>query len=36
VAPVLSKRDILPRSVVMALCLAAGIVAAWLGLAKPF
>lgn len=36
VAPVLAKRDILPRWLVMTLCLAAGITAAWLGLAKPF
>jgi hypothetical protein len=36
VAPVLAKRDILPRWMVMTLCLAAGITAAWLGLAKPF
>lgn len=35
-APALSKRKVLPSSVVLALCIAAGIVAAWLGTAKPF
>jgi len=36
VAPVLSKRKILPSSVVLILCIAAAVAAAWLGLKKPF
>jgi asparagine N-glycosylation enzyme membrane subunit Stt3 len=35
-APALAKRGVLPRCVILTLCLAAGIFAAWLGLAKPF
>lgn len=35
-APVLSKRKVLPAPVVLVLCIAAGVGAAWLGLAKPF
>ena len=35
-APVLSKRNVLPKSVIFGLCLAAAAAAAWLGLAKPF
>ncbi len=35
-APVLSKRNILPKSVVFGLCLAAAAGAAWLGIARPF
>jgi asparagine N-glycosylation enzyme membrane subunit Stt3 len=35
-APVLSKRNILPKSVVFCLCIAAAGVASWMGLAKPF
>lgn len=35
-APVLAKRKVLPSSVVLVLCLAAAVTAAWLGLAKPF
>lgn len=35
-APVLAKRNVLPRSVLMVLCIAAGAAAAWLGIAKPF
>lgn len=35
-APALAKRKVLPSSVVLTLCLAAGVTAAWLGLAKPF
>jgi hypothetical protein len=35
-APALAKRKVLPSAVVLALCLAAGVTAAWLGLAKPF
>ena len=36
VAPVLSKRNVLPKSVIFGLCLTAAAAAAWLGLAKPF
>ena len=36
VAPVLAKRKVLPAPVVLCLCLVAAVVAAWLGLAKPF
>lgn len=36
VAPVLAKRNVMPRSVVLILCVAAGITAAWLGIRKPF
>jgi hypothetical protein len=35
-APALSKRQILPSSVVLILCIASAIFAAWLGLTKPF
>lgn len=35
-APALAKRNVLPRSVILVLCIAAGIFAAWLGLRKPF
>ncbi|MEO7100588.1 MAG: hypothetical protein ABI162_14595 [Luteolibacter sp.] len=35
-APVLSKRKVLPGPVVLALCIAAGTAAAWLGIQKPF
>ena len=35
-APALAKRKVLPSSVVLVLCLGAGVIAAWLGLAKPF
>jgi hypothetical protein len=37
-APALAKRKVLPTSVVLILCIAAGITASWLGLAlrKPF
>ena len=35
-APALSKRKVLPGPVVLTLCIAAGIAAAWLGLFKPF
>ncbi len=35
-APALSKRKVLPGPVVLTLCIAAGIAAAWLGLYKPF
>jgi len=36
VAPALSKRKVLPASVVLTLCLVAATAAAWLGLTKPF
>lgn len=36
VAPVLSKRNLLPAPAVLGLCIAAATAAAWLGLAKPF
>jgi hypothetical protein len=36
VAPVLAKRAVMPRSVVLGLCLIAAVAATWLGLAKPF
>lgn len=36
VAPVLSKRKLLPGPVVVALCVAAGGTAAWLAIYKPF
>lgn len=35
-APALSKRNVLPAPVVMGLCIAAGIAAAYLGVKKPF
>lgn len=35
-APVLAKRKVLPASVVLILCVAAAVAAAWLGLTKPF
>lgn len=35
-APVLSKRKVLPAPVVLVLCIAAAVCAAWLGLRKPF
>ena len=35
-APVLAKRKVLPSCVVLILCIAAAVTAAWLGLAKPF
>ena len=35
-APVLARRKVLPSSVVLVLCLAAAVTAAWLGLTKPF
>ncbi len=35
-APVLAKRKVLPTWLVLVLCIAAGICAAWLGLRKPF
>lgn len=34
-APVLSKRKVLPAPVVFALCIAAGLAAAWLGVQQP-
>ena len=36
IAPALSKRKVLPSSVVLILCIAAAVGAAWLGLKKPF
>jgi hypothetical protein len=36
VAPVLAKRKLLPAPAVLGLCLAGGVLAAYLGLAKPF
>jgi len=36
VAPVLAKRNVLPRPALLLLCIASGIFAAWLGLTKPF
>lgn len=35
-APALAKRAVLPRGLILGLCIASGILAAWLGLAKPF
>ncbi|MES2920239.1 MAG: hypothetical protein V4819_01740 [Verrucomicrobiota bacterium] len=35
-APVLAKRKVLPSCVVLILCIAAAVTAAWLGLRKPF
>lgn len=35
-APVLAKRKVLPSCVVLVLCIAAAVTAAWLGLRKPF
>ena len=35
-APALAKRKVLPTWLVLILCVAAGIFAAWLGLRKPF
>ncbi|MEX1116541.1 MAG: hypothetical protein WEB53_14935 [Akkermansiaceae bacterium] len=36
VAPALAKRKVLPAYVVLVLCIAAAVGAAWLGLRKPF
>ncbi len=36
VAPVLAKRKLLPAPALLGLCLAGGVLAAYLGLAKPF
>ncbi len=36
IAPALSKRKVLPASVVIVLCILAGTAAAWLGVHKPF
>jgi hypothetical protein len=36
VAPALSKKKVLPSSIVLILCIAAATLAAWLGLRKPF
>jgi len=36
VAPVLAKRNLLPRPAILALCLLSGATAAYLGIAKPF
>lgn len=36
VAPALSKRKVLPASVVLILCILAAVTAAWLGIRKPF
>lgn len=36
VAPALAKRKVLPSSLVLILCIAAAMAAAWLGLRKPF
>lgn len=35
-APALAKRKVLPSSIVFGLCLGAAVIAAWLGLTKPF
>lgn len=35
-APALSRRKLVPAPVVLALCIAAGAAAAWLGILKPF
>jgi hypothetical protein len=35
-APALAKRKVLPGSVLLVLCIAAGATAAWLGHSKPF
>jgi hypothetical protein len=35
-APALAKREVLPRPVLMGICLLGGFVAAYLGVAKPF
>jgi hypothetical protein len=35
-APALSKRKVLPGPVVLGLCIAAAVAAAWLGIRKPF
>ncbi|NJM37647.1 MAG: hypothetical protein HC845_07215 [Akkermansiaceae bacterium] len=35
-APALSKKKVLPSSIVLILCIAAAMLAAWLGLSKPF
>jgi hypothetical protein len=35
-APALAKRKVLPSSVVLILCIAAAVTAAWLGLRRPF
>ncbi len=36
VAPALSKKKVLPSSIVLILCIIAAMLAAWLGLRKPF
>jgi hypothetical protein len=36
IAPALSKKKVLPTSVILILSLAAGFAAAWLGFRKPF
>ena len=36
VAPVLARRKVMPTSVIVGLCIAAGVAAAYLGLYKPF
>jgi len=36
VAPVLAKRKVLPAPALLGICLAGGVTAAYLGLAKPF
>jgi hypothetical protein len=36
VAPALSKKKVLPSSIVLVLCIVAAMLAAWLGLRKPF
>jgi hypothetical protein len=36
VAPALSKKKVLPSSIVLILCIGAAMMAAWLGLRKPF
>ena len=35
-APALAKRKVLPAPALLGLCLAGGVIAAYLGLAKPF
>lgn len=36
IAPALAARKVLPNSIVLILSIAAGVTAAWLGIAKPF
>ncbi len=36
VAPALARKKAVPASVLLTLCLAGGIAAAWLGMTKPF